>query len=327
LDLHSAAPGAPDLPPQPETVLTKGITMWGASATGKTSFLAALHTALITEQNGWRLRGENRESTRALAELTNTLVSKGSFPEATANLNEYQWSLVARVPSRDWRWYGPRRGSTDVVIPMPVVDVAGEVADADQPHGPQLTERFVNNLANSTGIVFFYDPIREFELGDAFEHTFGVLAELDSQMKPSGRLPHYVAVCITKFDEQRMLTAAQLMGIVDYDMDPPYFPRVLEKDAREFFSRICSVSRTRNAYRVLPLLEETFEPGRIRYFVTSSIGFYVDRMVGAFNPQDYQQHIPRTPAGEKSRIRGDIRPINVVEPITWLGNQLTRTVG
>lgn len=323
-----AAPrAAPDLPQQ-ETVLNKGITMWGASATGKTSFLAALHTALIAEQNGWRLRGEDKESTRTLVTLTNTLVNQGGFPKATEQLNEYRWSLVARVPSTDWHWYGPRRRSADIVIPMPVVDVAGEVADAGQPHGAPhpLTDRFVDNLANSTGIVFFYDPIREFERGDAFQHTFGVLAELDSQMKPHGRLPHYVAVCITKFDEQRMLTAAQLMGIVDYDVDPPYFPRVLEKDAREFFSRICSVSRTRNAHRVLSLLEATFEPARIRYFVTSSIGFYVDRSTGTFNPQDYQQHIPRTTPDENSRIRGDVRPINVVEPIIWLGNQLTRAV-
>jgi hypothetical protein len=209
---------------------------------------------------------------------------------------------------------------------MPVVDIAGEIADADQPQGPQVTDRFVKNLANSTGIVFFYDPIREYERGDAFQHTFGVLAELDSQMKPNGRLPHYVAVCITKFDEQRMLTAAELMGLTDYDIDPPYFPRVREKDAREFFSRICSVSRTRNAYRVLPLLEETFEPTRIRYFVTSAIGFYVDRSTGTFNSQDYQQHIPQATPAATSRIRGDVRPINVVEPITWLGKQLTRAV-
>jgi hypothetical protein len=299
--------------------------MWGASATGKTSFLAALHTALISEQNGWRLRGENETSTKALIELTNTLVNKGNFPEATGGIDEYRWSLVARVPSLDWRWYGPRRRTADVVIPMPVVDVAGEVADADNLRGRQVTDQFVENLANSTGIVFFYDPIREFERGDAFQHTFGVLAELDAKMKPPGRLPHHVAVCITKFDEQRMLTAAQLMGIVDYDIDPPYLPRVLEKDAREFFARVCSVSRTRNASRVLPLLEGTFEPARIRYFVTSSIGFYVDRSTGAFDPQDYQQHIPQT-ASAKSRIRGDVRPINVVEPITWLGNQLTRAV-
>lgn len=307
--------------------LDKGITMWGATATGKTSFLAALHTALVDQRTGWRLRGEDRASTRELVTLTHTLVNKRTFPEATVNLRDFHWSLVGRVPATEWRWYGPRRRDTDVVIPMPVIDVAGEVADAEQRQGPKVTERFVDNLANSTGIVFFYDPIREYEVGDAFQHTFGVLTELDGQLKPHGRLPHHVAVCVTKFDDPRMLDAAQRMGVVDYDTAPPYFPRVLERDAREFFSRVCAVSRTETARRVLGHLEETFEPSRIRYFVTSAIGFYVDPVVGIFNPDDCQQHIPQSAGNGKSRVRGDVRPINVVEPIIWLGNKLTRPVG
>jgi hypothetical protein len=316
----------PPLPSQ-ETVLDKGITMWGASATGKTSFLAALYTALIERRSGWRLRGEDKASIQELVTLTNTLVNKGIFPKATNNLREYNWSLVGRVPSTEWHWYGPRRRSVDVVIPMPVVDAAGEIADADQPAGPSATEQFVESLMKSTGIVFFYDPIREFLHGDAFQHTFGVLAELDGRMKPHGRLPHRVAVCITKFDEQRMLEAARRMGVLDNDLDPPYFPRVMERDAQEFFSRICGVSRTRNARRVLPLLEETFEPANIRYFVTSAIGFYVDPATGVFDPRDFQQHIPGTVPDEDPRVRGDVQPINVVEPIIWLAEQLAKAAG
>jgi hypothetical protein len=306
------APPPPVMPPpSDETVLDRGVTMWGASATGKTSFLAALYIALMDQQTGWRLRGDDQASVQELTRLTNALTNKGVFPQATERLQEYHWSLVGRKPITEWHWYGPRRRNANVVIPMPVVDVSGEVVDADEPHGHQMTERFVESLANSTGIVFFYDPIREFERGDAFQHTFGVLAELDARMKTHGPLPHHVAVCVTKFDEQRMLDAALRMGLVDYELDPPYSPRVMDKDAREFFARICGVSKTRNARRILSLLEGTFDPGRIQYFVTSAIGFYVDPLTGLFNSGDYQQHIARDAleVDSKSRIRGDIRPI------------------
>ena len=118
-------------------------------------------------------------------------------------------------------------------------------------------------------------------------------------MKRRGKLPHHVAVCVTKFDEQRVFDAAARMRMVEYDDAPPGFPRVPEVDAREFFARLCAVSRTNTAHRVLPLLEQTFDTSRIRFFVTSAIGFYVDRYSGVFNPRDYQQHIP--PAAQEKR--------------------------
>ena len=320
------APEEPLLPPQ-ETVLDKGITLWGATATGKTSFIAALYSTLYDHKTGWRLRGEDEASTERLVSFTHTLVDERAFPKATERVEEYHWSLVGTVPSREWHWYGARRRRADVVIPLTVVDAAGEVVSASKSTRRAITQRFVDSLANSTGIVFFYDPIREHNVGDAFEHTFGVLAELDSRLKPQGRLQHRVAVCVTKFDEPRMLDAAHQMGIVDFDIDPPYFPRVMESDAREFFSRVCAVSKTRTARRILPILEATFVPSNIRYFVTSSIGFYVDQSTGVFNPQDYQQHIPGPTARDTGRVRGDVRPINVTEPILWLGNQLAKEVG
>ena len=80
-----------------------------------------------------------------------------------------------------------------------LVDAAGEIADAGKVYGREVTQQFVDNLANSTGIVFFYDPIREFEHGDAFRHTFGVLAQLDSPdekarkaASPRGGLRHQI---------------------------------------------------------------------------------------------------------------------------------------
>jgi hypothetical protein len=303
--------------------------MWGATATGKTTFLAALYTALLDQNTGWRLRGADQPSTEALVTLTNKLADEGTFPDNTIGIRDYRWSLVGTVPRaiKEWRWDGLHRRDLPVEIPLNLVDAAGEVSDGSKAYGREVTQRFVDNLANSTGIVFFYDPIREFEHGDAFRHTFGVLTQLDSKMASKGKLPHHVAVCVTKFDEQRVFDAATAMRLIDYDDAQPGFPRVPEMDAREFFRRLCAVSRTNTAHRVLPLLEQTFDPSRIRFFVTSAIGFYVNPHIGTFNYRDCQQHIPAAMPDEEPRIRGAVRPINVVEPIVWLGKQLARTAG
>ena len=226
------APGTPRklvrLPAVParQAVLGKGITMWGATATGKTTFLAALYTALLDQDIGWRLRGADQPSTEALVALTNKLADEGTFPGHTIGIRNYRWSLVGTVPRaiKEWRWNGLHRRDLEVEIPLDLVDAAGEVADGSKAYGREVTQRFVDNLTNSTGIVFFYDPIREFEHGDAFRNTFGVLTQLDSKMGSKGKLPHHVAVCVTKFDEQRVFDAATAMRLVITTTRHPAFP-------------------------------------------------------------------------------------------------------
>lgn len=316
------------VPELEETTLGKGITMWGAPATGKTTLLAALYTALLDQETRWRLRGADENSTDVLVSLTNTLADKGIYPGQTVGIKNYRWSLVGTMPGavREWRWYGPRRLDRNVVIPLDLVDVAGEVADSSVV-GRERTKRYVDHLQNSAGIVFCYDPIREFTKGDIFTHTFDVLTQLDSKMNRRGKLPHHVAVCVTKFDEQRVFDAALRLGMIEYDEAPPCFPRVPGSDAREFFARLCGVSPTYGAQRVLQLLERHFEASRIEFFVTSAIGFYVDRYSGVFNPRDYQQHIAQVGEEKEPRVRGTVRPINVVEPIIWLAEKLARAAG
>ena len=232
-DSRAAKPRMPRRPATPvaagragETALGKGITMWGAPGTGKTTFLAALYTALLDQETGWWLRGADEPSTEVLVSFTNTLAEKGVYPVQTVGIKNYRWSLVGTMPRalREWHWYGPRRLDTNVVIPLDLVDAAGEVADTSVIASREATKRFVDHLESSAGIVFCYDPIREFTEGDTFRHTFGVLAQLDSKMNRRGKLPHHVAVCITKFDEQRVFDAAARMGVIEYDEAPPCFP-------------------------------------------------------------------------------------------------------
>ena len=86
---------------------------------------------------------------------------------------------------------------------------------------------------------------------------------------------------------------------------------------------LCDVSQTDNAVMVFNTLEQYFRPDRIKYFVTSAIGFFVDPRKGAYDPDDIQNLLPGPEnAPKRLRIRGTVHPINVMEPVLWLGRQL-----
>ena len=189
-------------------------------------------------------------------------------------------------------------------------------------YGRASSRALIENLARSAGIVLFFDPISEFQRGDAFRHMYGVLTQVKAMLQRHGPLPHYVAVCITKFDEIPVFEAAQKLRVVEYDPYPPEFPEVPDQYAREFFNRLVRLSKSDSAGLVLPMLEQTFRAERIKFFTTSAIGFYVDPQLDVFDPDDYQNHIPRENPGDRDYIRGGIYPINVVEPILWLGRNV-----
>lgn len=320
-------PPGPQLPPQGAPP-TGGITMLGATQTGKTTFLAALQIALLRRPElGWSLTGDNPGSTQALISFADKMTHEHLFPAATPEsvIEDYRWSLEADLPGavKEWHWWGFRRLPRHIRIALNLVDAAGGNADGRKIFGLPTAERLVDNLARSAGIVLFFDPLREFEYGDAFRHTHGVLTQL--RHLAHGRLPHYVAVCITKFDEIKVLRSAQMLRVVQYDPEKQEFPRIHEEYAQEFFERLILLSRSDNASLIRPLLQQTFHEERVRFFVTSAIGFYVDPWDRVFDPDDYQNHV--TIPGEKGRIRGGIYPINVLEPVLWLSRNMSRTTG
>lgn len=305
----------------------RGITMLGATKTGKTTFLASLQIALLRQPElGWSLTGDNEGSTRALVQFMDEMTFRHVFPQPTlAQIENYRWSLEAELPRavREWHWWGFRRRNQYVKLPLDLVDAPGEAADGSQIFGRELSEKLVANLARSAGIVLFFDPVSEVQRGDAFRHTYGILTRLKSQVRRGGRLPHYVAVCITKFDAIQVFKSAQLLRMVRQAPMGQQFPQVPEEKAREFFEKLIPRSRSDDASLLLPLLQQTFHESRVRFFVTSAIGFYVDPSFGVFDIDDYQNHIP----GKPDRIRGGIYPINVLEPVLWLGRSIARTAG
>ena len=66
-------------------------------------------------------------------------------------------------------------------------------------------------------------------------------------------------------------------------------------------------------------LPRYFQRERIRYFVTSAIGFY--RNSSKFLEDDAENAVEQ--GDGRAKIRGRIHPINVLEPVLWLGESIT----
>jgi hypothetical protein len=102
--------------------------------------------------------------------------------------------------------------------------------------------------------------------------------------------------------------------------DPLGFPQVHNSDARSLMHSLSKVSRNGTGEVVPQLLEQYFHADRISYFVTSAVGFMVSRRTRMFDVQD-TENVYRIESGE-SLVRGPVNPINVVEPILWLVEQM-----
>jgi hypothetical protein len=199
----------------------------------------------------------------------------------------------------------------------------GAVAAAVAPAVSPETE-MMNYLSGCDGLLLLIDPVREQQSGDAhdyFQSTLLKIAQRKLSVPGAGaRLPHYVAVCITKFDHPDVYGFARLNGYRVYDEEDPYlFPRVAEDDAQAFFREFCRTSPMSEAEMICNALSGYFRPERVRFFVTSAIGFHLGQSTRFRDDTDPQNSEDRNGTPQ---IRGRIHPINVLEPILWLGQRV-----
>jgi energy-coupling factor transporter ATP-binding protein EcfA2 len=302
-----------------------GIAMLGATGSGKSTFLGALQIALLKQHGDWRVWCRDPASRRALVEMNTALTSEGRFPLTTIGIDIFDWILSGTIErsERSGR-FGNRSYAENVELALKLTDPTGELSRPDQA-GLQPREELVEHVANSRGILYMFDPIREFSRGDAYDKTYSLLMDLIAAVADDpdfdGRLPHHVAVCVTKLDEPRVFKTAESLGMLVWDEHHPLgFPRVHESDARDLMHSLCKVSRNGTGEVVPQLLEQYFHPDRISYFVTSAVGFMLNQRTRVFDVQD-TENVYRIESGE-SLVRGPVNPINVVEPILWLVRQM-----
>ena len=174
-------------------------------------------------------------------------------------------------------------------------------------------------LANCDGILLLFDPVMEFERTEYYEYLRRALLTLSNRRHDrASRLPHRVAVLL--LSSTTPMCTARLLQVAH---TPPTsltnsVPQINEGQARIFFRDLCT--STNNADLIMALLEHYFHPKRIKYFVTSSIGFYVDPATGRFDSSDFDNIVREGKYGQRS-VRGRVRPINVIEPLLWLAQQ------
>jgi hypothetical protein len=330
-------------PPQPAPPTQLRLGIWGPPASGKTTYLAALNIAALRSRlpGNWIMNGIDPASSRFLRESTELLTGRRTFPVATDSPQNMMFRFTGerRIEKKNWR------GQVSVTVEreafeLDVLDVPGgdyrvamqsdpdrEVyaeSELDLPdfrpelsgEPPENTD-LLDHLQWCKGIVYLFDPERDNRQGDAFNFFHGMLEQLAGRILQGdyagARLPHRVAVCITKFDQPSVYRSAFKRGYAVQDAHSPNFPKVEDHRAHGFFQELCRDDNT-NADLVASALRKYFDEDRVRYFVTSSIGFHT--INGRFQMQDYN-NVERIGNGD-FRIRGKVRPINVLEPLIWL---------
>ena len=313
-----------------------GIAMLGPPGSGKTTFLGAVSAVLQRrqqEQQGGAPAGRPDDPMRLMIETPGApLPSTGLLP-ATLTDEPVQFDLIrpeargAEVARRD-RPREVARRSTEITLNL--VDPAGELwSDLSPRPGQRHRQEMIRHIAGADGLLYLFDPIREFDTGDALPAINRFLAQVrrevggGSQQDSDGTLSHHVAVCVTKFDHPRVLATTRRMGLVTTDPDDACgFPRVRDRDARQVFARLCNG----NGQALLDTIDGAFHEDRVRYFVTSAIGFHVNPETGRFDAGDPENSVRAStgpgPGGQENEGPVSLNPINVVEPVLWLAGQI-----
>jgi hypothetical protein len=344
LDLEDDQTEAADMPPIK-------IGLWGPPSSGKTTYLAALRQAVLSADRSigqWNIIPVGESSKKLLIDWSHRLVTDRMFPEPTDwdAAVSLKWLFLGDLAGSryDHRRFGRRR-RLECRFLLDLVDVSGEAfgdhPDKDQVKAvPQwIKDRALDHLEDADGLIYLFDPITERDKQSASVYLNSTLTDLSQRMLGhivGHQLPKEISVCVTKFDHPELFGLARRVGLVNYGLDG--MPRVLDKDAERFFDLLCTEGvwgdgehdeeGNASAKFVRLSLQKSFNPKKIEYYVTSSIGYRKPPGWNSgeaalpgyeFNPKGFN-NIDMTKDGEKTipKIRGPIRPINVLEPLISL---------
>jgi hypothetical protein len=309
---------------------TVRIGLWGSTQSGKTTMISALPIAAMQGTNSarnWMVSGVGEAATRALTEGVDKLVNQRRFPGFTQSVDPVMWSFQGQddTSERDGqtRWSLLRPRSPELIdFALELQDVPGEYFKSGI-----VNPRAVENLAQSSGLLYLFDPIFDsVEDLSSFQFFYAVLQQVTNHVRTEGRmdrgrLPHHVSVLITKFDEPQFFEAAVRAGWVSQEQHGARMPYVPVVQGSAFFDWVCRARQGGTAEMVRDALRAFFHPDRVEYFASSAIGFRLNPH-GIF---DYSDYVNVETVGGEPCIRSLVRPVNVLEPLVRLERRIRRT--
>ncbi|AZQ38078.1 hypothetical protein EJ357_35315 [Streptomyces cyaneochromogenes] len=298
------------------------VGLWGAPRSGKTTYLTALPIAAMQYQRhnegSWHITGMTPEANDFLARGVDLLTRERAFPPASMGVQGMAWSVQGPEKREKLRTRRP-----DFVLE--IQDAAGEVFLHNHPQQAQL----VAHLARSQGLIYLFDPIGDAEEATgSFTYLQATLTQLTAMVRDrgelvKGRLPHHVSVCIAKFDHPDVFRPAVEAGWVVQDTVGSQLPRVPRDRSEKYFQWMCEEFRGSNARLVRDALYSHFDPDRISYYATSSVGFRLNPQ-HVFDLEDYVQPVA---VDGTPRIRTSPVPINALEPLIDLESRIHQDRG
>lgn len=298
------------------------IGIWGGSGSGKTTFLSALELATLLDPHGnWNIWGNDEVSPGSVDFLlrgSESLRSK-EFPDPTTGItrNLYTYEINGTLTTGLAGILNTLRGligkPRPVRFTLNVFDYPGGdllTADPDDPRW--------EHLADCDGLVYLFDP----HMDDPSSDNFKCLSRSMSMMQQvlrrkrqgsleGGLLPHHLAVCITKFDDDMVFTKLREAGLVKQDTETPEQVPYVEDTERAFE---CFADRY-----TIPRIRHSFYEDRVRFFVTSSIGFYRED-----GKVDINRCCNVSPEPGRKKILGEPIPIGIFEPLLWIQSRLVK---
>ena len=287
------------------------IGLWGGPSSGKTTYLASLRIATLLDDSGeWVIDGDDSNqpgSTNFLAEATSSL-RRGVFPAPTVGEKPttYAYNISGKV----------NRNRLDKILGKPqVVDFT--LLIRDYPGGKFASimdpeDEIWDHLAGCQGLIYLFDLNLEAAEKPNFEYVQKAVNYIKlrstENLIDGLYLPHFVAVCISKYDDPSIINKLQ-QGHQIYQSaeDTRGTPQVL--DVKRTLETIADPLLVRT-------LERYFREDRVHYFVTSSIGFYSTNT----NRIDLDDccNVAVTPNGKLVRSGRNIVPVNVFAPLYWV---------
>jgi hypothetical protein len=118
-------------------------------------------------------------------------------------------------------------------------------------------------------------------------------------------------VCITKFDDDMVFTKLRKAGLVKQDTETQEQVPYVEDTEKAFE---CFADRY-----TIPRIRHSFYEDRVRFFLTSSIGFYSED-----GKVDIDRCCNVSAEPGRKRILGEPIPIGIFEPLLWIQSRLVK---